>query len=75
MRTRFKRVLNRAKYAGMGAAVGGTLGGLVGRSAASTGASVGALVGATVGEQRSSVDAAVARVREEDYGQRLLPGN
>lgn len=73
MRARIRRVLNRAKYAGMGAAVGGTLGGLFSRSAASTGASVGALVGATIGEKRESVDAVVARVREqEERGERLL---
>lgn len=72
MRTRLKRVVNRAKYAAIGAAVGGALGGLFSRNAASTAAGVGALVGATVGEKRVSVGALATRVKEESPTEELI---
>lgn len=53
MKESFRRRLNRAKYAAMGAAVGAALGGLVSREAASTGAGIGGLVGANLGESRA----------------------
>lgn len=72
MRTRIKRVMNRAKYAAVGAAAGGALGGLFSRNAASTAAGVGALVGATIGEKRGSVDAVVTKVKDGTRSERLL---
>jgi hypothetical protein len=53
LKTRFRRRLNRVKYAANGAAIGAAIGALVSREAASSSAAMGALVGAIVGENRA----------------------
>lgn len=68
----YKRTVNRAKYAAIGAAFGATLGGVVNRDAASTGGALGALVGATIGERRVSAGAIVNQLKERKQANRAL---
>lgn len=63
MRERITRVVNRAKYAGIGGAVGGAVGGLFSARAASTGAGIGAFVGAVLGEKWTEAAPVVKRAR------------
>lgn len=63
--SRFKRALNRSKYAAVGAAIGAAIGGLISRNAASTGGGIGALVGAMYGEKRVDFDSFLEGVKEE----------
>lgn len=66
MKGRLSKVLNRAKYAAIGAAAGGFVGGLFGRNSASTAAGIGALAGALVGEKRSTVEELTDRIPERE---------
>ncbi|WP_117594236.1 hypothetical protein [Haloprofundus halophilus] len=66
----FRRMLSRARYAAIGAAIGAGLGGLFGKEAASTGGAVGALLGATFGETRVSARSRFDKLRarsEEEF--------
>lgn len=63
--SRIRPLLNRAKYAAIGAAIGAALGGLISRSAASTGGAVGGLVGATYAEARLAAGDTYSELKEE----------
>ena len=63
MGSRLKRMVLRAQYAAIGAALGAAAGGLLSRNAASTGGALGALAGATIGEKRIDVSDTIAQVK------------
>ena len=64
VKSRILFLVNRAKYAAIGAAVGAAIGGLFSRNAASTVGAVGGLAGAVLAETRASAGSAISDVKE-----------